>query len=82
MIWIEDQDHPNGFPHPKGLSAIEAAELDCEFWAPKHGSSWDIAPDGLEIPTVGQVNAPGCRGFGHYLCGECASHAEDDDDAG
>lgn len=59
MIWLDDDpDSPQNLVVPDGLSVPEAVELDCEFWTPE--------PDG-------ERKAVGCCGFGHYLCGECAS---------
>lgn len=80
MIWIDDEDDPNGFPHPPGLSFKEATELGCEFWTPAEGSPWATTLDGKPVPGVGLERSFGCRGFGHYLCGECSSLERDEED--
>lgn len=59
MIEIVDDDHPNGFAHPDGLSVEEARSLDCGFF------------------SRDRQLCHGCMGFGHYLCGECASLSPD-----
>lgn len=65
MIWLDDDpDVPNGLVIPEGLTALEAAELECDLWAPFDGPGpWD----------PGHVKAPGCLGHGAHLCRECAS---------
>jgi hypothetical protein len=64
MITLDDDpDAPQNLVVPVGLSVAEAMSLDCEFWTPHSGIPWD----------PGDERARGCRGFGHYLCHECAS---------
>lgn len=74
MIWIEVET-------PEGLSEVEALELACELWTPAEGSPWAVQVTGGPVSTTGLTMASGCRGFGHYLCGECASRVQEDDES-